>query len=169
MRNQKIRNMTQGAMLAAMLAVCAWISVPIPPIGFTLQTFGICLTLGLLGGRRGGASILLYLALGAVGLPVFSGFRGGMGALLGPTGGFLWGFALAGPVYSLASRLGVLPGMVSVLAVSYCSGCLWYTIYVPGTSVGAAAMVCVAPYLLWDGIKLFLAWMLTRRLKKHIP
>lgn len=169
MKRNKIRNMTNAAMLAALLAVCAWISLPVPPVSFTLQTFGLCLTLGLLGGKWGSISIWLYLGLGAVGLPVFSGFRGGLAVLLGPTGGFLWGFALAGPVYGLLRKLGALPAMVGALAVSYLCGCLWYCVYAPGTSLLAAFLVCAAPYLPWEVGKVALAWTVSRRVGKHIP
>ena len=81
--------MVLSSLFAALTAVCSWIAVPIPPIAFTMQTFAIFLTLGVLGGRWGTASVLLYLLLGVVGLPVFSGFRGGAAALLDATGGFL--------------------------------------------------------------------------------
>ena len=87
------------SLLAALTAICAWIAIPLPGISFTMQTFAVLLTLGLLGGRWGSISILLYLLLGIVGLPVFSGFRGGAAALLDPTGGFIWGFPVCGLVY----------------------------------------------------------------------
>ena len=73
--------MVLASLFAAMTAVCAWLSIPIPPIAFTLQTFAVLLTLGVLGGKWGSISIWLYLLLGLVGLPVFSGFRGGIAAL----------------------------------------------------------------------------------------
>ena len=85
--------MVLTSLFAALTAVCAWLSIPIPPVAFTLQTFGLLLTLGVLGGKWGSISIWLYLLLGLVGLPVFSGFRFGAAALLDATGGFLWGFA----------------------------------------------------------------------------
>lgn len=169
MRADRIRNMTNAAMLAALMAVCAWIAIPIPPISFTMQTFGICLTLGLLGAKWGSVSIWVYLGLGIVGLPVFSGFRGGLACLTGPTGGFLWGFALAGPVYGLARKLGTLPGMVAALAVSYLCGCGWYCLYAPGTPFWAAFLLCAAPYLPWEVGKVALAWHLSRRIGKYIP
>ena len=75
------------ALMAALMAVCAWIIIPFSLVPFTLQTFAVFTALALLGGRRGTLSIALYLCLGIVGLPVFSGFRGGVAALLGPTSG----------------------------------------------------------------------------------
>ena len=88
----KTRDLTLIALFAALIAICAWLTVPMPDVPFTMQTFGVFAALLLLGGKRGTLSILLYLLLGAAGLPVFSGFRGGIGSLLGTTGGYLVGF-----------------------------------------------------------------------------
>lgn len=107
--------MVLSSLFAALTAVCAWISLPIPPVAFTLQTFAVGLTLGILGGKWGTVSILLYLLLGAVGLPVFSGFQSGAVALPGPTGGFLWGFLAGGLVYWLLEKFGRLPDRKSVV------------------------------------------------------
>ena len=101
----KIRNMVLSALFAALLAVCAWISIPAGDVAFTLQTFGVFLTLLLLGGKRGTVSISVYLLLGAVGLPVFSGFRGGIGTLLGVTGGYMVGFLFTCLVYWLITSV----------------------------------------------------------------
>ena len=83
----KIRNMVLSGLFAALLALCGWISLPLGSLRFTLQTFGLLLALLTLGGKWGSVTVLVYLALGAMGLPVFSGFQGGIGVLLGPTGG----------------------------------------------------------------------------------
>ena len=69
--------MVLASLFAALMALCSWLSIPIPPLSFTMQTFGLLLSLGVLGGKWGSVSIWLYLLLGLVGLPVFSGFRGG--------------------------------------------------------------------------------------------
>ena len=79
------------ALFTVLLAVCAWITVPLT-VPFTLQTFGVFAALGVLGGRRGTYAVAAYLLLGLAGLPVFSGFRGGPGVLLGTTGGTSWAF-----------------------------------------------------------------------------
>ena len=84
------------SLFAALMAICAWISVPVFDIAFTMQTLAVFLALGLLGGKWGTAAIFIYLLLGAAGMPVFSGFRGGIGMLAGVTGGYLWGFLLSG-------------------------------------------------------------------------
>ena len=94
-------DLTQTAICAALIAVCSWISVP-APVPFTLRTFGVFCVLGILGGKRGTAAVLLFLLLGAAGLPVFAGFNGGIGALLGATGGYLLGFVFIGLICLLA-------------------------------------------------------------------
>ena len=151
------------SLFAALTAVCAWISVPVFDIAFTLQTLGIFLSLGLLGGKRGSWAIFLYLLLGAVGMPVFSGFRGGIGVLAGVTGGF----ALAGPVYRLLERFGRLPAMVIAQLVCYLCGCLWFYLYAGG-GLWLILLRCVFPFLLPDAAKIALAYILSRRLARHL-
>ena len=157
--------MVLASLFAAMTAVCAWLSISIPPLAFTLQTFAVLLTLGVLGGKWGSVSICLYLLLGLVGLPVFSGFRGGTAALLDATGGFLWGFAAGAPVYWTLERCGRLPAMIGFQLVCYGCGCWWFDLY--SGSMGAAVLTCVVPYLIPDGIKLWLAYSFSKRLRKH--
>ena len=170
----KIRDMTLCALFAALLCICAWLSLPIADIAFTMQTFGILLTLGILGGKRGTLSILVYLALGAVGLPVFSGFQGGIGSLLGVTGGYLTGFLFTGLAYWLITALAGtgpkarLVAMTLGLLVCYLFGSIWFcALYLQqGSSlrIGAVIAKCVLPYLLPDGLKLAAAWLLSSRL-----
>ena len=172
----KARNMARCALFAALLVICGWIALPTGDIAFTLQSFGVLLTLGLLGGKWGVVSVLVYLLLGAAGLPVFAGFRGGLGVLLGATGGYLWGFLASAAVYWLICSLlgekrGMLPGMVLGLIFCYCCGCLWYSFgYLSGGTAGfmAAFVKCVLPYLLPDCAKLLLAWLLSKKLKRFV-
>jgi biotin transport system substrate-specific component len=163
-----VRTMTHSALMAALLVVCGWIAIPIPPVSFTLQTFGVLTALGVLGGKWGSMSVILYLAMGLVGLPVFSGFQGGAAVLLGPTGGFLWGFLLGGLGYWLAERLGKLPAMILFLLIAYSCGAAWFLIYAPGSGFWAAVTVCVLPYLLPEAVKLLLANMLVKRIRRNI-
>ena len=111
-----LRDMVLCALFAAILAVSAWLTVP-GEVPFTLQTFGVFAALGLLGGKRGTIAIALYLVLGAVGLPVFSGFRGGFGVLLGTTGGYIFGFLLSGLLYWALTALLGNKGWVRLLAM----------------------------------------------------
>ena len=165
---KNVRKMVASSVFAALIAVCAWIAVPIPPVSFTLQTFAVLLCLGVLEGKWGCASVGLYLLLGLVGLPVFSGFRGGASALLGPTGGFLWGFLLAAVCYWAMERLGRLPSMICAQLVCYVCGCLWFCVYTGGVGFGSALLVCVVPYLLPDAVKLALAHSVSGRLRSQL-
>lgn len=165
------------ALMAVALSVCSWISIP-AAVPFTMQTFAVFCTLGLLGGRRGSMAVLIYMLLGAVGLPVFSGFRGGIGTLLGPTGGYILGFLLMALLYWLFDRKNSLKlrGMALLLLlgliVCYAFGTVWF-IEVYSKSSGpigltAALAMCVFPFILPDLIKLALAMLLVRTLKKHL-
>ena len=175
----RVRDLTAIALLAALLAVCSWLTVPFGPVPFTMQTFAVFSALGLLGGRRGTVAVLVYLCLGLVGLPVFSGFSGGVGQLVGPTGGYLIGFAIGGLVYwAFTARCGTGPralaaGLVLALAVCYAFGTAWFlTVYTGGGSagtLGGALALCVLPYLLPDAVKLALAMLLVRRVGKYVP
>ena len=87
----KVQELSYTAMGVALVAVCSWISIPLP-VPVTMQTFAICLITAVLGLRLGLWTVVVYILLGAAGLPVFSGFRSGLGALLGTTGGYIIGF-----------------------------------------------------------------------------
>ena len=162
----KTRNMVLSALFAALLAICAWISLPLGAVNFTLQTFGIFLALLVLGGKWGSVSIFVYLALGAMGLPVFSGFHGGLSAITGPTGGCLIGFMLTALLYWLAeATLGQrffvkISALILGLILCYLWGWLWYSQYAPMNF-----FVWCIPYILPDAAKLALAFFLSRRLK----
>ena len=166
----KIRDMAICGLFAALLAICAWLSIPVGDSVISLQTFGVFLALGLLGGKRGCIAIVTYLLLGAVGLPVFSGFRGGFGALLGPTGGYLIGFLAMGLVYWAVPKK--LPAMLAGLVTCYLFGTFWYYgFYLQSGSSGDLFVVfciCVLPYILPDLLKLGLAWALAKRLKRYL-
>lgn len=94
----EVRDLVYVGVFAALLAIFSWISIP-TVVPFTLQTFGVFLALTVLGGKRGTLAILVYILLGAMGLPVFSGFTGGFGRLLGTTGGYIVGFLATGLLY----------------------------------------------------------------------
>ena len=170
-------DMAYIALMAVLMSVCSWISVP-APVPFTLQTFAVFCALSLLGGRRGSTAVLLYILMGAVGLPVFSGMSGGLGKLLGPTGGYILGFLFSALLYwlleeragrSLLHRAAVL---LLGLAVCYAVGTAWFVVvYSAGhgpISVLSALSLCVFPFLIPDCIKLALALSLTKILLKHI-
>ncbi len=159
----KTRNMVLIGLFASFLAVCSWTAIFVPPVTMTLQTFGVLMALGILGGRRGTVSVLLYLAMGLVGLPVFAGFRGGVSSLLDATAGFLWGFLAGGLVYWGTERLGRLPAMILCQLTCYLWGCFWFFLWTGKEGVGTAVLTAVIPYLVPDAIKLWLAYRLSGR------
>lgn len=170
-------DMAYIALFAVLMAVCAWISIPMT-VPFTLQTFGVFAALGTLGGRRGLWAVTVYLLLGAVGLPVFSGFQGGLGVLLGTTGGYILGFWVSALLYWLATaKLGTsLPVMVCAmalgLAVCYAFGTAWFLAAYARTAgavtLAAALGWCVLPFLIPDLLKLALAALFSRRVAKRL-
>ena len=169
------KRMTRIALCAALLAPCAWLSVPTQP-PFTMQTFGIFLTLLLLGAKDGTIAIGLYILLGALGVPVFSGFNGGMGALMGPTGGYIVGFLLICLIFGLLCGKGAglwlkALALLLGLAVCYAFGTLWFVkVYVdtkgPISTLSALSM-CVFPFIVPDLAKLALALWAGKRLEKY--
>lgn len=169
-----VRDLSRIALCAAMIAVCAWITIP-AAIPFTMQTFGVFLSLMLLGGKRGTAAIAVYVFMGCIGIPVFSGFRGGPSVLFGATGGYILGFLSSGLIFwLLTSIFGKTPlvqrlALFAGLLACYLFGTLWYMlIYSRDGSMDLAALLaaCVVPYILPDGIKMFLAILLARKLKR---
>lgn len=88
----RTRSIAFVGLTIAIMAVSAWVTVPLGPIPFTLQMFAVTFAIVVLKPQEAIAAIVGYLLLGAIGVPVFSGMRGGVGVLAGPTGGFLWGY-----------------------------------------------------------------------------
>ena len=172
------RDLACVAVFAALLAVCAWISVPVEP-PFTLQTMGVFLAVGLLGGRRGTLAVLAYLLLGFFGLPVFSGFSGGAGVLLGATGGYILGFlGSALTMWGLERLAGrgrwALPAAMALgLLVCYAFGTVWYmTVYARSAGavgLGTALGLCVAPFVVPDLLKIAAALAIIRRVARYVP
>lgn len=177
-----VRRIAFIALFVALIAVCAWISIPVGEIAFTMQTFAVFAAAGLLGTRDATISMIVYLLLGAIGLPVFSRFTGGIGVLLGASGGYIIGFVfsalLTGFLLSripekgkawkriALSALAMLAGLI----VCYAFGTAWFVlVYAPraakSVTVLGALSACVFPYILPDLVKIALAYLLTDRLK----
>ncbi len=175
--NIRTVDMVYVAVGAALIAVCSWISIP-TTVPFTLQTFAVFLLLSMLGAKRGTLAVIVYILLGAVGAPVFSGFKGGIGVLLGVTGGYIIGFLLTGLIYGLTVKLAgyklltEIIGLVTGLIACYALGTVWF-IYVYSKNSGsigvvAALSMCVFPFIIPDAIKMILAIMLARRTRAVI-
>lgn len=174
-RQLKTKDLAYVAVCAVLIAVCSWISIP-ATVPFTLQTFAVFCSLGLIGGKRGTAAIVVYLLLGALGVPVFAGFTSGVGILFGITGGYLLGFILMGLVYWLGERLGKrkriveIGSMVLGLALCYAFGTAWF-MFVYARQSGAVTLAtalawCVIPFIVPDLVKMALAILLSQKLRK---
>ena len=165
------------ALFAVLMAVCAWITIPMT-VPFTLQIFAVFAALVTLGGRRGTYAVVVYLLLGAVGLPVGAGFQGGLGWLLGTTGGYIVGFLCIALLYwLLTAKLGeslpvVIAACVLGLALCYAFGTAWFMAVYARTSGPVGVMTalgwCVFPYIIPDLVKLVLAVLLSRRVKQFL-
>ena len=170
----RTRDLTHIALFAVLIAVCAWITIPMT-VPFTLQIFAVFAALATLGGRRGAYAVAVYLLLGAVGLPVGAGFQGGLGWLLGTTGGYIVGFLCIALIYWLmTAKLGEsLPVSIAAcvlgLAVCYAFGTAWFMVVYARTTGPVGVMTalgwCVFPYVVPDLLKLVLAVTLSQRVK----
>ncbi len=176
-QHRKIVAMVQIALFAAIIAICSWIQIPLT-VPFTLQTFAVFCTLGILGGKNGTISVLLYIILGAVGVPVFAGFSGGVGVLLGTTGGYIIGFLFTALLYWVITHFfgDKLPVMIIAMAlglvVCYAFGTAWFMLVYARTTGAVGLMTalgwCVFPFILPDCVKIALAILLAKRIPKHL-
>ncbi len=167
------KDMAYIALMVVLISVCSWISIP-SVVPFTMQTFGVFCAVGLLGGWRGTVAVLLYILMGSIGLPVFSNFGGGVGVLMGPTGGYIVGFLFSALICWLFERLfgkGLICRIIAMilgLIACYAFGTVWFVeVYsrVNGAiSVATALGWCVFPFILPDAVKIFLAILITGRL-----
>ena len=171
---QKTFSLTLTALFSVLIIICSWIQIP-SAIPFTMQTFAVFFSLCLLGGKSGLTATVVYILLGAAGLPVFHGFTGGIGILAGNTGGYIIGFIPAGLIYWLITKKAGEKPPTKTFALSlgliacYICGTLWYT-FVAGNPNGfrAVMLTCVVPFIIPDIIKIAIAVALSERLKKHI-
>ena len=176
--NSRTRSIAFIALSIAIMAVSAWIMVPIGPVPFTLQMFAVTFAILVLTPRQAICAIAGYLLLGAIGVPVFSGMRGGIGVLMGPTGGFLWGYligvSVAVAVLALFRRRGIDNFAVGVLcgliftAIAYACGWFQY-MFVAGVGPVESLFVTVAPFVVVDVIKVVAATAVARTVIRAVP
>lgn len=179
-------DITVIAISAALITVCSWISIQIGPVPVTLQTLAVLAVLLTAGGRRGTIAIAVYLALGAVGVPVFAGFKGGPAAFVGPTGGFLVGFLVSALVFWLLEKIvfgklmttpskklifGIVNSVIFEI-VMYTVGVIWFmTVYAAQTGpVGLMTVLgwCVIPFIIPDIVKIAAASVIGSRASRFV-
>jgi len=166
----QLRMTAYASLLAALTAVGAFIAIPIGPVPIVLQNLFVYLTGLLLGSRWGLLGIAAYLLAGAVGLPVFAGGKGGIGHLIGPTGGYLLGFL---PAVALIGRiternegklLFALASLIAGTVVIYACGVTWLSI-VTGMTFVKSLVVGMVPFLIGDAIKITAALFIAKSLR----
>lgn len=175
--NRKTVTMVYIALFAVMIAICSWISIP-TVVPFTLQTFAVFCTVGLLGGKLGTLSVVEYILMGIIGIPVFAGFTGGAGKLLGATGGYIIGFVILGLIYWLITGLFgnrtviMVIAMLAGLLALYAFGTAWFIIvYAQGSgSIGllTALGLCVFPFIIPDIIKMGFAILFVKKMGRFV-
>lgn len=173
----KILSIVYIGISAALIAICSWIQIPLT-VPITLQTMGVCLVSGLLGFKRGTLATLVYILLGAIGVPVFAGFSGGLAAILGSTGGYIIGFIFTALIVGFVSDkfkgklIPLIISMVIGILVCYAFGTAWFAVvYNKANEPASLATIlgwCVTPFLIPDAVKIVIAAILTNRLKKFV-
>jgi len=160
--SEQLRMTVYASLLAALTAAGAYMIIPIGPVPISLQTLFVYLTGLLLGSRWGAAGVAVYLLAGACGLPVFAGGTGGIGRLLGPTGGYLLGYLAAAFIIGFITeraprrRLVDAAAMIAGTLVIYAPGVVWLKI-VTGMTFSQAVTLGMLPFLMGDGLKILAA------------
>lgn len=161
----KTRRMTLCALFAALTAVCAQIVIPIGPVPVSLTLLPILIGSALLPWRYALAAVMVYIGMGAAGLPVFAGMTGGLGVLLGPTGGYILGYGACAALSCGLMAKAVKPplAMGAGVALCYLFGTPWLMVSA-GLSLPQALLSGVLPFLPGDAVKILAASYLARRL-----
>lgn len=175
MQTNKIKTMTMMSLMTAVLCIMGPITLPIPvsPVPISLVTFMIYLSVYIMGMRYATISCLLYLLIGFIGLPVFSGFTGGIGRMFGPTGGYMIGYVLMTIISGffikrwITKRVLHMVGMVLGTIICYLFGTIWLSIQV-GMSFYAALGTGVVPFLIGDSIKIIMAVSIGPVIRKRL-
>lgn len=164
------QQLTLAALCCALCAVFSQLQIPLPPVPISLSLLAVHIAGVLLGARWGTASICAYVLLGAVGVPVYAGFTGGVSVLFGPTGGYLAGYILCATLDArLARRFGFTRrglwlAMAAGTLACYALGTAWF-MFSTGTGLLGSLTACVLPFLPGDAVKIALAVLLCLRLR----
>ena len=169
MRRTTTKQLVLAALFAALTAIFSQISIPIQPVPINLALLAVLLCGALLPLKWADLSMGVYILLGATGVPVFSGFRGGVGVLVGPTGGYIVGYLAAAALVAalrpwwMGRFVKLLLSMAAGVVACYLLGTLWF-MYVRGTGLMEALGLCVFPFLPGDAAKVLVAAVLAQRL-----
>lgn len=169
MKKTKIKKIALCALFTAIIAVTAWVSVPTPfGVNFAFSLLGVTLTAFCLGVKGALAATTVYIALGAAGLPIFSYFSGGIGVLLGPSGGFIWGFlvvaVLCGIVKQINKKSIKYTFMILSVIICHIAGIVQYSI-VTGNNLLISFVTASLPFLLKDFAIVFVSEFISKKIK----
>lgn len=173
MKSQQVKLMVLCALFAALTAVCSQIQIPLPMIPINLALFSVYLCGALMSKSRAALAMAVYMLMGIIGLPVFTGLRGGAGVLFGRTGGYILGYVLSAFLTSLIlEKWGraywkMCLAMAAGTAGCYAFGTAWFMV-LTGNGLWASLTVCVFPFLIGDAVKILLAALLAGRLEKPL-
>ena len=171
--NKKIKDIAIISVAAAMICVLSPISIPIGDVPISLATFIIYLIAAILGPKKGTISVLVYILVGIIGVPVFSNYRAGISVIVGVTGGYIVGFiplALLTGIftYKFKNKIWMYPiGMILGTIVCYFIGTVWY-MFNTNNNLISSLLVCVVPFLLFDLIKIVLSSVLAYLINKKL-
>ncbi len=172
MKNSNIKMLTLTALFAALTAILSQIQIPAQPIVFNLAVLAVFMAGVMLPPLYAFASVLIYIMLGAVGIPVFAGFMAGPGALIGMTGGYIWGYIAIATITSYGARLNknaLITAFFMALGLVFCYalGTAWF-MYLMGTGLYASLAACVFPFIIPDIAKGVFAYALGKMLLKRL-
>lgn len=168
-----VKSMTKIALMTAVICILAPISIPIGAVPISFTNIALYFAVYIIGTKYSLYSYLIYYLLGIVGLPVFSGFQGGLAKAAGPTGGCLIGFFFMVIISGLFiqkfkhNKIMQMLGMIIGTAVVYLLAVLWFS-FVMDTTLYEAFLVCVAPFIVGDLIKMVLAMYVGSEIKKRV-
>lgn len=173
-----VQDMVLIAVFTALTAVCSLVQIPAGPIPFTLQTFAVFTTGGLLGSKKGTIAIIIYILLGVIGIPVFAGGKSGPGVIVGPTGGYITGFIFTIIIIGMITKifrknktwLNITMTFISMVLgdlVCFVIGTIQF-MAVMETSLEVALGYCVIPFIIPDLIKMAVAVVVVNRVKKYV-
>lgn len=176
----KAKNIIYTAISIALITLSAYVTIPFGPVPFTLQTFAITLVVVLFRPQTCISAYVLYLLMGAIGIPVFSAMRGGVGVIFGATGGFLWGYAISIVICSLlqdklikiisnkyASIALTFINCVILTLVAYICGTIQYSI-IANITILAATATTVVPFIIPDLAKIVIAILCGMAASKYV-
>lgn len=167
--NNRTRQWLLCALFAALTAICSQIQIPLPMVPINLALFSVHMAGALLGAKYGSISMLIYLLLGLVGAPVFTGLVGGAGILFGQTGGYIVGYVIAAAIVGLLRQkwgerfFQLCLAMVLGVAACYLFGTIWFMV-ITHNPLWTSLMYCVFPFLPGDAVKILLAATLCHKL-----